>query len=123
MNIRILTGVALAVLSAWLLWQGLSAVIMITSRGSPLGDALLQPPTSVVRIVAACVILLGALLAVAQRPGGAWLAGLGTFLFGLLPVMMAASGTAARLWADEAVVSLLLIALTVALCVIKRRKA
>jgi len=123
MNIRILTGVALAVLSAWLLWQGLSAVIMITSRGSPLGDALLQPPTSVVRIVAACVILLGALLAVAQRPGGAWLAALGTFLFGLLPVMMAASGTAARLWADEAVVSLFLIALTVALCVSKRRKA
>jgi|TARA_R110002020_G_scaffold399971_1_gene609820 hypothetical protein len=123
MNIRILVGVALAFLSAWLLWQGLSAVIMITSRGSPLGDALLQPPTSLVRIVAAGVVLLGGLVAVAQRPGGAWLAGLGTFLFALLPVMMAATGTASRLWADEAVVSLVLIALTAALYVIKRRKA
>ena len=123
MNIRILIGVALAFLSAWLLWQGLSAVIMITSRGSPLSDALLQPPTSLVRIVAASVVLLGGLVAVAQRPGGAWLAAIGTVLFALLPIMMAATGTASRLWADEAVVSLVLIGLTVALCVIKRRKA
>lgn len=123
MNIRILVGIALAFLSGWLLWQGLSAVMMITSRGSPLSDALLQPPTSLVRIVAACLVLLGALVAVAQRPGGAWLAAIGTVLFALLPIMMAATGTASHLWADEAVVSVVLIALTAALCVIKRRKA
>ncbi|MFN3912586.1 hypothetical protein [Hyphomonas sp.] len=43
--IRRIAAAALALLAAWLFWQGLSAVLIITSRGSPLDDALLQPPT------------------------------------------------------------------------------
>jgi len=111
------------VLSAWLLWQGLSAVIMITGRGSPLGDALLQPPTSLIRILGTSIILIGALLALAQRAGGAPLAAVGTVLFLLLSVLMAASGADSAMWMDEAIFSALLIALTIALFVIKRRKA
>ena len=123
MNARMLAAAALSLLSAWLLWQGLSAVIMITGRGSPLGDALLQPPTSLIRILGASVILIGALLALAQRAGGALLAAVGTVLFLLLPVLMAASGADSGMWMDEAIFSALLIALTIALFVIKRRKA
>lgn len=123
MNTRMLAAAALSLLSAWLLWQGLSAVIMITGRGSPLGDALLQPPTSLIRILGASVILIGALLALAQRAGGALLAAVGTVLFLLLPVLMAASGADSAMWMDEAIFSALLIALTIALFVIKRRKA
>ncbi|WP_373005232.1 hypothetical protein [Hyphomonas sp.] len=123
MNSRTLAAAALTLLSAWLLWQGLSAVIMITGRGSPLGDALLQPPTSLIRILGASIILIGALLALAQRAGGALLAALGTVLFLLLPVLMAASGVDSNMWMDEAIFSAVLIALTIALFVIKRRKA
>ncbi|WP_340691200.1 hypothetical protein [Hyphomonas sp.] len=123
MNTRMLAAAALSLLSAWLLWQGLSAVIMITGRGSPLGDALLQPPTSLIRILGASIILIGALLALAQRAGGALLAAVGTVLFLLLPVLMAASGADPAMWMDEAIFSALLIVLTIALFVIKRRKA
>ncbi|MFT5775789.1 hypothetical protein [Hyphomonas sp.] len=123
MNSRTLAAAALTLLSAWLLWQGLSAVIMITGRGSPLGDALLQPPTSLIRILGASIILIGALLALAQRAGGALLAAVGTVLFLLLPVLMAASGVDSNMWMDEAIFSAVLIALTIALFVIKRRKA
>ena len=123
MNTRMLAAAALSLLSAWLLWQGLSAVIMITGRGSPLGDALLQPPTSLIRILGASIVLIGALLALAQRAGGALLAAVGTVLFLLLPVLMAASGADSGMWMDEAIFSALLIALTIALFVIKRRKA
>ena len=123
MNTRMLAAAALSLLSAWLLWQGLSAVIMITGRGSPLGDALLQPPTSLIRILGAAIVLIGALLALAQRAGGALLAAVGTVLFLLLPVLMAASGADSGMWMDEAIFSALLIVLTIALFVIKRRKA
>ena len=123
MNARMLAAAALSLLSAWLLWQGLSAVIVITGRGSPLGDALLQPPTSLIRILGASIILIGALLALAQRAGGALLAAVGTFLFLLLPILMAASGADSAMWTDEAIFSALLIVLTIALFVIKRRKA
>ena len=123
MNTRMLAAAALSLLSAWLLWQGLSAVIMITGRGSPLGDALLQPPTSLIRILGASIVLIGALLALAQRAGGALLAAVGTVLFLLLPVLMAASGADSGMWMDEAIFSALLIVLTIALFVIKRRKA
>ena len=123
MNTRMLAAAALSLLSAWLLWQGLSAVIIITGRGSPLGDALLQPPTSLIRILGASIVLIGALLALAQRAGGALLAAVGTVLFLLLPVLMAASGADSGMWMDEAIFSALLIGLTIALFVIKRRKA
>ncbi|KJS34715.1 MAG: hypothetical protein VR74_19240 [Hyphomonas sp. BRH_c22] len=123
MNIRMIAAAAIALLAAWLFWQGLSAVIMITQRGSPLGDALMQPPTSMIRLLGSAIVLIGGLLALAQRAGGAIVATIGTLLFLLLPVLMAAAGTEPVMWMDEAVYSALLVALTIALFVLKRRKA
>jgi len=123
MNIRLIAAAALSLLAAWLFWQGLSAVVMITGRGSPLGDALMQPPTSMIRLLGSAIVLIGGLLAVAQRAGGAILAATGTLLFLLLPILMAAAGTDSIMWMDEAIYSALLILLTIALFVIKRRKA
>ena len=97
MNIRLIAAAALSLLAAWLFWQGLSAVIMITGRGSPLGDALMQPPTSMIRLLGSAIVLIGGLLA--------------------------AAGTDSVMWMDEAIYSALLIVLTIALFVIKRRKA
>ena len=99
--IRKLAGAALAILAAWLLWQGISAVSMIVSRGSPLDDALLQPPTSLWRILAAGLALLGGLLAALNVKGGAWLGMTGAVLFAALPGAMAALGTDSSLWMDE----------------------
>jgi len=118
--IRKLAGVALAILAAWLLWQGVSAVSMIVSRGSPLDDALLQPPTSLWRILAASLALLGGLLAVVNIKGGAWLGMTGAVLFAALPGAMAALGTDSSLWMDEVYSGAAIIVLAGGLAFFKR---
>lgn len=86
----------------WLLWEGLQAVILITSRGSPLGDALLNPPTSIIRIVGAGVLVIGAALVILARKWGQWLVLLGTLIIALLAILMAASGADQSMWQGEA---------------------
>ena len=123
MNTRMIAAAALVLLAAWLFWQGLSAVIMISQRGSPLGDALMQPPTSMIRLLGSAIVLIGGLLALARRAGSAIVSTIGTLLFLLLPVLMAAAGTDSAMWMDEAIYSALLVALTIALFALRRRKA
>lgn len=123
MNIRMIAAAVLTLLAAWLFWQGLSGVIMITQRGSPLGDALMQPPTSMIRLLGSAIVLIGGLLALARRASGAIVATIGTLLFLLLPILMAAAGAESVMWIDEAVYSALLVALTITLFVLRRRKA
>lgn len=118
--IRKLAGAALAILAAWLLWQGVSAVSMIVSRGSPLDDALLQPPTSLWRILAAGLALLGGLLAALNIKGGAWLGMTGAVLFAALPGAMAALGTDSSLWMDEVYSGGVMVVLAGALAFVKR---
>lgn len=118
--IRRLLGAATLVLAGWLLWQGVSAVQLIVSRGSPLDDALLQPPTSLWRIAASGLALAGGALAAANIKGGGWLAMIGAILFAALAGVMAAMGTASRLWMDEAISGGILIVLALGLAFVKR---
>lgn len=118
--IRKLAGAALAILAIWLLWQGVSAVSMIVSRGSPLDDALLQPPTSLWRILAASLTLLGGLLAALNIKGGAWFGMAGAILFAALPGAMAALGTDSSLWMDEVYSGGVMVVLAGALAFVKR---
>lgn len=119
--IRRIAALALALLAAWLFWQGFSAVQIIVSRGSPLDDALLQPPTSLWRLVASGLAFLGAVMAAMNQKGGGPLAMLGAVLFAALGAAMAAMGTDQSLWFDEAIFGSILILLGLALAVIKRR--
>ncbi|MFN7165320.1 MAG: hypothetical protein ACK4P2_10935 [Hyphomonas sp.] len=118
--IRRITAGALAVLSAWLLWQGIAAVDLIVSRGSPLDDALLQPPTSLWRILASGLALIGGLLAALNIKGGAWLGMTGAVLFAALGGALAAMGTDSSLWMDEVISGIVMIALAGALVFMKR---
>jgi hypothetical protein len=119
--IRTLTAAALLLLAAWLLWQGVSGVAMIVGRGSPLGDALMQPPTSLWRIVAASLALIGAGLAALKVRGGGWLALTGALLFAAMAGTMAAMGITSRMWMDEAIAGGLMIALAIGLITLPRR--
>lgn len=118
--IRRIAAVLLALLAAWLFWQGFSAVQLIVSRGSPLDDALLQPPTSLWRLVASGCALAGGILAALNIKGGGWLAMIGAILFAALGGAMAAMGTDSSLWMDEAISGGVLIALALVLGFIKR---
>ncbi len=118
--IRRIAGAALAVLSAWLLWQGIAAVDLIVSRGSPLDDALLQPPTSLWRILASGLALIGGGLAALNIRGGAWLGMTGAILFAALGGTLAAMGTDSSLWMDEVICGAVMIALASVVAYVKR---
>jgi len=118
--IRRIAAIALALLAAWLFWQGFSAVQIIVSRGSPLDDALLQPPTSLWRLVASGLALIGAVLAALKLKGGGWLAMIGAVLFAALAGAMAAMGTDRSLWRDEAISGSILFLLALVLALTKR---
>lgn len=118
--IRQIAAAALALLAAFLFWQGLEAVLIITSRGSSWGDALLQPPTSLWRLVATSLALLGGVLALLKTRGGAWIAMTGAVLFAALGGLMAGMGADSTLWMDEALFGALLIALAGLVVFIKR---
>jgi hypothetical protein len=118
--IRRVAAIVLALLAAWLFWQGLAGVQIIVSRGSPLDDALLQPPTSLWRLVASGLALSGAVLAALNLKGGGWLAMTGAVLFAALAGVMAAMGTDQSLWLDEAIFGGILVLLALALALMKR---
>lgn len=118
--IRRIAAAALALLAAWLFWQGLSAVLIITSRGSPLDDALLQPPTSLWRLVSTGLTVLGGVLAALNLRGGSWLSMIGAILFAALAGIMAGMGSDASLWMDEAVTGAIMIALAGVIVALKR---
>lgn len=118
--IRRIAAVALALLAAWLFWQGLSAVLIITSRGSPLDDALLQPPTSLWRLVSTGLALAGGLLAALNIRGGGVTGLIGAILFAALGGLMAGMGSDSSLWMDELVFGGALIGLACVLLFAKR---
>ena len=120
MTLRNLAGFALAVLAAWLLWGGIHTVNVIVSRGSPLSDALLSPPTSLLRIVGTIVAVIGGLLAGFGARFGALLSLIGVGVFALLAATMALSGANSVLWMDEAVFSGILIVLMGLLFILQR---
>ena len=115
-----LLAVLITLIAAWLFWGGLHAVNIVVSRGSSVSDALLQPPTSLVRLVATGVMVLGGLLLIFRQSVGKWILLVGTLLFTLLAGLMAASGADPVLWMDEAITTGVLWLLFVGLAVTKR---
>ena len=80
----------------------------------------MQPPTSLWRIVAASIALIGGLLVAAKFPGGGPVAAIGALLFAALGGAMVAMGTDSSMWMDEVVSGGILIILAGALLFLKR---
>lgn len=99
--VRRLIGLGLLGLGAWLFWGGLEAVIAFTSRGGPLMSALMEPPTSLIRLVGSGLILLGGSLITLKARSGAAAAFVGALIFGGLGALLAAAGSDMGLWLDE----------------------
>ncbi len=119
---RRIAALLLLASAAWLLWQGVEGVLVVTSRGSPLADALLNPPTSLWRIVAALLLLIGAGLAALGFGRTLWILVPGAVLFSALPAAMALLGADPSLWLDEAIAAAVVMALTLAVAALPRRR-
>lgn len=98
-TIRRIAGLLLAALSAFLLWQGLEAIIFLLNRGSPLGQAV--DAIGAWRIVAAAIGLIGGLMAAAAVRFGAVAALIGTLLFAALGAAFILFGADSSIWMDE----------------------
>lgn len=83
-------------------WTSLKAIRFIIARGSPLSDALFEPPTSIVRLVACTFIVLGAALMIAAKRIGMWLIIPGTLLYAVLVIALATQSYGASIWLIEA---------------------
>ena len=120
MCVRRILGMGLALLGGWLFWGGAATVNLLVGRGSSLSAALLEPPTSLVRLVAAGLILLGGLAVLAGKGFGRWVVLAGVLVFTLLAALMASLGADPILWTDEIVISGVLWALFAGLLITKR---
>ncbi|WP_300394795.1 hypothetical protein [Henriciella sp.] len=105
MLIRRLAGLVGICVAAWMLWQTIEPIQMQISRGSDLITELLNPPTSLMRLVSTALMIVGGLLALAALPGGAWLMTAGAAVFAAMTGAMAGSGADSSLWSDEAVLA------------------
>lgn len=117
-NIRRIVGAVLAILSAWLLWQGLEAVLLLLNRGSPLGQAV--DAIGAWRIVAASLGIAGGLLAALNIRFGAVVAVIGTLLFAALGAAFILFGADSSIWMDEVLGAAAMAVLTGVLLLVKR---
>ncbi|MEM7493494.1 MAG: hypothetical protein AAF296_08945 [Pseudomonadota bacterium] len=99
--LRRILGLALVALGAWVLREAIYAVVLIVGRGSPLDAALLEPPTSLIRILGGGAIVIGGVLSALNLPRGGLLALIGSVIFAALGGLLFAAGTDMELWLDE----------------------
>ena len=118
--IRQLAGMVMLGLGLWLAWGGITPVLTIMERGSDLASALLDPPTSIIRIVSAALMTLGGLMVAVHLRAGGTIATIGSIFFAILCGLMAASGADSGLWMDEVIFGLAAIALSVLILTLRR---
>lgn len=118
--VRRLAGIVMLGLGLWLGWEGVHPVITIVDRGSDLTNALLNPPTSIIRIVSAALMVIGGALVAIKLKSGGTIATIGSVFFAILGGLMAASGADSGLWMDEVIFGLAAIALSVLILTLRR---
>ncbi len=110
--VRRIAGVLVALIAAWLLWEALHAVQLIVSRGSPLDQALMNPPTSAWRLVAGTLAVAGGILAALRLPFGGILGLIGGLLFVTLAALLAAMTANGSLITPDSIAGLAIVLLS-----------
>ena len=96
-----LCGIAIGVLGGWLFWQVWSTVsFQMTSLGLSFSEIVFDP-VFMMRLLAALSAFVAGIAALTELRGGAWFAGIATFVMGVLTFAMIAMGADKSLWQDE----------------------
>ncbi len=122
MTLRQMCGFLLGGVGTWLMWQagtGLAQYVSASQGAVSLTQALFQPEYAL-RILTAMAAFIGGLAALVEMKGGAWLAGISSFIFGILTFALIANRADVSLWKDEAVYLVILTGLFLTLVVSRR---
>ncbi len=120
MDFRRIVAFVMLCLGAFLAYDGVYPLMTIMSRGSDLASALFQPPTTIVRLIAAGLMTFGGVLAVFRIRLGGTIALIGAVLFTALGALMAASGADQGLWMDEVLFGIGAIGVAVLILTLRR---
>lgn len=121
MIIRRVAGFGLVFVGLWLAWQSLHWFILYTSRGAPMGDALVDPVFAL-PMVRSLAAIGGGLLALFALRGGVYLAFLATLITAALAGLILLSGGDASMSSGPATWAAILLALSLVL-VLRQRTA
>ncbi len=123
MRFRQFCGFCLGLLGTWFMWQvgvGLAHFIHATFGVSFPG--VLFDPQVMMRLMSAVAAFLAGLAALTERKGGAWLAGLSTFMFATVTIGLIQGRHDVSLWRDNYIYLSILTTLFLALVVLRREE-
>jgi uncharacterized membrane protein len=121
MNIRQCCGFGLGLLGTWFMWQvGVGLAHFIHSTYNVTIPAALMDPAVTLRISSALAAFLAGLAALTERKGGAWLAGLSTFMFACVALGVLQGRHDISVWRDDYLSLSILTILFLTLVVLRR---
>lgn len=107
-------------LGIWLSYEAIRPVLLIVDRGSPIYDALMHPPTSLIRIIGAVLMTIGGFLALISKPGGGTTATVGACVILGMSGLIAATGADASLWVNTFFYGVAAVLLAILLLTLRR---
>lgn len=125
MTNRQMIGFILGGFGVWLMWQagvGMQTYIANADGAKSLQEALLVPKYAL-RVLASLAAFVGGLAALTEKTGGAWLAGISSFIFGMTVFGLIAQREHLAEWRSEAVILIILTGLFLALVVSRKSEA
>lgn len=123
MRIRQICGFCLGVLGTWFMWQvGVGLAHFIHAAVDVHLPSVLVDPDVTTRIISAVAAFLAGLAALTERRGGAWLAGISTFLFACVTLNVIQGRHDVSVWRDDYIYLSILTVLFLALVVLRREE-
>ncbi len=121
MRFRQFCGFCLGLLGTWFMWQvGVGLAHFIHANVSITLPALVMEPEVTLRVTSATAAFLAGLAALTERRGGAWLAGISTFMFACVSLGVIQGRHNISVWQDDYVYLSILTGLFLALVVLRR---
>ncbi|MEM5516094.1 hypothetical protein WNY37_03980 [Henriciella sp. AS95] len=121
MRFRQFCGFCLGLLGTWFMWQvGVGLAHFIHSTYNVTIPGAIMEPSVTMRIMSALAAFLAGLAALTERKGGAWLAGLSTFMFACVAFGVIQGRHDISVWRDDYLYLSILTILFLALVVLRR---
>lgn len=121
MRFRQFCGFCLGLLGTWFMWQvGVGLAYFIHSTVNITIPNLIMEPDVTLRVTSALAAFLAGLAALTERRGGAWLAGISTFMFAAVAMGLIQGRHDISVWRDDYIYLSILTTLFLALVVLRR---